>query len=150
VSASDGGSEVADPGRFDAAAARMLHGRAEAAMERAYAPYSRFRVGAALLGEDGSVTEGCNVENAAYPAGICAERGALAAAVAGGVRRFRAIAIATEAEDPTPPCGMCRQALVEFAPALVIVSFTKSGHEARWSLADLLPQAFTPHSLDRE
>lgn len=118
-------------------------------MERAYAPYSNFRVGAALLASDGSVTEGCNVESAAYPAGICAERAALAAAVARGVRGFRSITIVTSAEEPTPPCGMCRQALIEFSPELEIVSVTRSGREAKWILSDLLPHAFTPHSLDR-
>jgi cytidine deaminase len=128
---------------------QALRERASAAMERAYAPYSKFRVGAALLASDGSVSEGCNVESAAYPAGICAERAALAAAVARGVRAFRAIAIVTSAEDPTPPCGMCRQALIEFSPELEIVSVTRSGKEARWTLAELLPHAFTPHSLDR-
>lgn len=127
----------------------MLRERALAAMERAYAPYSRFKVGAALLGADGSVTEGCNVENAAYPAGICAERGALAAAVARGVRAFDAIAIATEAQEPTPPCGVCRQALMEFAPSLIVISVNKQGRETRWTLDALLPKAFTPHSLDR-
>src|SRR5437016_11852503 len=83
----------------------VLRERAFAAMERAYAPYSRFRVGAALLGTDGSITEGCNVENASFPAGVCAERGAVAAAVARGIRTFSAILIATEADEPTPPCG---------------------------------------------
>src|SRR3954453_22845617 len=86
----------------------VLRERAFAAMERAYAPYSNFRVGAALLSSDGSVTEGCNVENAAFPAGICAERSAVSAAVARGNRSFVTILIATEAEEPTPPCGMCR------------------------------------------
>lgn len=128
---------------------QALRERASAAMERAYAPYSGFRVGAALLGSDGSVTEGCNVESAAYPVGICAERAALAGAVARGVRGFRAITIVTSAEEPTPPCGMCRQALIEFSPELEVVSVTRSGKEARWTLAELLPHAFTPHSLDR-
>src|SRR3954469_9051880 len=81
-----------------------LRERAFAAMERAYAPYSNFRVGAALLSSDGSISEGCNVENAAFPAGICGERGAVSAAVARGNRSFETILIATEAEDPTPPC----------------------------------------------
>ena len=127
----------------------VLRERAFAAMERAYAPYSKFRVGAALLSSDGSVAEGCNVENAAYPAGICAERGAEAAAVARGNRAFETIVIATEADEPTPPCGMCRQVLEEFAPHLVVVSVTRAGRDARWTMDELLPKAFTPHSLDR-
>jgi cytidine deaminase len=127
----------------------VLRERAFAAMERAYAPYSNFRVGAALLSSDGSITEGCNVENAAYPAGICAERSAVSAAVARGNRAFETLLIATEAEEPTPPCGMCRQVLEEFSPRLTVVSATRDGREARWSLEELLPKAFTPHSLDR-
>lgn len=128
---------------------QILRERAMAAMERAYAPYSHFRVGAALLGTDGSVTEGCNVENAAFPAGLCAERAALAAAVGRGVRSFDVLTIATEGDEPAPPCGVCRQALVEFAPRLTVVSVTRDGREVRWTLDQLLPHAFTPHSLDR-
>jgi cytidine deaminase len=128
---------------------RVLTERAMAAMERAYAPYSGFRVGAALLASDGSITEGCNVENAAYPAGICAERAAVSAAIARGVRDFTAIVIATEAERPTPPCGICRQVIVEFAPQLEVVSVTRGGADARWTMSDLLPEAFTPTSLGR-
>jgi cytidine deaminase len=116
-------------------------------MERAYAPYSDFRVGAVLVGADGRLFAGCNVENSAYPAGICAERSALAAAVAGGVRQFELLVIATEADEPTPPCGMCRQALVEFAPTLAIVSYTKHGGQAEWNLSTLLPHPFTPAAL---
>ncbi len=127
----------------------VLAERAMGAMERAYAPYSRFRVGAALLAADGSITEGCNVENAAYPATLCAERSALAAAVARGIRDFTAIVIATEADVPTPPCGLCRQVLMEFAPQLAVVSVTRGGAEARWMMSDLLPDAFTPTSLGR-
>lgn len=118
-------------------------------MERAYAPYSRFRVGAALVGADGSVTEACNVENAAFPAGTCAERAAIASAVAHGVRQFARLVIASSAPEPTPPCGMCRQALIEFAPELEIISVTRDGKEAHWRLSELLPQAFSPSSLLR-
>ncbi len=127
----------------------VLRERAFAALERAYAPYSSFRVGAALLGTDGSVAEGCNVENASYPAGICAERGALSCAVARGLRSFEAIAIATEATEPTPPCGMCLQALAEFAPRLTVVSVTRGGASARWGLGELLPHIFAADSMTR-
>ncbi len=122
--------------------------RAFAAMENAYAPYSGFRVGAALAAEDGTIFSGCNVENSAYPSGLCAERAAVAAAVTAGVRSFRLIVVATEADEPTPPCGMCRQVLVEFAPDLRIVSCTRGGGRTEWKLSDLLPRPFTPHSLE--
>ena len=134
------------PGRVSI---EQLRGAAMEAMRRAYAPYSSFRVGAALLGDDGSVVVGCNVENASFGATICAERGAVAAAVARGLTSFDTILIVTEAAEPTPPCGVCRQVLVEFAPGLRVVSVTADGREASWSLADLLPQPFIPGSLGR-
>ena len=124
-----------------------LRAAAEGAMRRAYAPYSDFRVGAALLTPGGEMIVGCNVENSSFPSGGCAERGALFAAVVAGHREFTHLTIVTEADEPTPPCGMCRQTLVEFAPALEIASFTTTGAAARWSLAELLPVPFTPQSL---
>ena len=135
------------PAQAGAPSLDSLRDIALSAMKHAYAPYSDFRVGAVLLGKNGSVFAGCNVENSAYPAGICAERSALAAAVAGGVRQFDLLVIATEADEATPPCGMSRQALVEFAPRLAIVSYTKHGAEAKWDLATLLPHPFTPAAL---
>ena len=127
--------------------AEALRAAALAVLERAYAPYSRFRVGAALRGADGSVTVGCNVENAAYPAGLCAERAALAAAVAQGHRAFDAMVVASEAVEPTPPCGLCRQALVEFAPDLTVESVTTTGRRAAWTMRELLAHPFIPSSL---
>ena len=128
---------------------QLLRERAQGAMLKAYAPYSNFRVGAALLASDGSVVEGCNVENASYPAGICAERVAVGAAVARGLKDFQALALATEADTPTSPCGICRQVLMEFAPNLSVLSVARDGAEARWTMSELLPDAFTPTSLGR-
>jgi cytidine deaminase len=124
-----------------------LHEAAQAAMERAYAPYSGFHVGAALLTRDGAIVCGCNVENAAYPSGICAERGAVTAAVLAGHREFELLVLTTAAGDPTPPCGMCRQVLVEFAPALPVVSVSRDGRTRHWTMAELLPEPFLPASL---
>ena len=126
-----------------------LRDAAAAAMRLAYAPYSNFRVGAALEARDGSVFAGCNVENASSPAGICAERGAVAAAVAGGARHFSRIVIVTEAPRPTPPCGVCRQVLAEVAPGIEVISCTTGGAEARWPLEELLPHPFTAASMGR-
>jgi cytidine deaminase len=131
----------------DASTLAALRAAAFAAMEHAYAPYSKFRVGAALLTPSGEIVAGCNVENAAYPAGTCAERAAIGAAVVRGLREFTHVVVATEASTPTPPCGMCRQVLREFSPSLHVISVTRSGAEAEWLLADLLPFAFEPSSL---
>lgn len=125
-----------------------LRAAADAARANAWAPYSRFPVGAALETDDGRIFAGCNVENASYPAGTCAERVALGTAVAAGARHFVRVVITSTQQEPTPPCGICRQALVEFAPALEVFAVTPDGRTARWSLAELLPAPFTPASLE--
>lgn len=120
-----------------------LFAAAEAARQRAHAPYSKFHVGAALLLADGSVVAGCNVENASYGLTVCAERTAIGAAVMAG-QKLVAVAIVVDSREPTPPCGMCRQVLAEFGDAsLPVASRTPAGQEARWTLGELLPHAFT-------
>jgi cytidine deaminase len=123
---------------------------AEAARAAAYAPYSNFPVGAALLAEDGSVQRGVNVENAAYPAGICAERAAIAAAVTAGRRRFTAIAVAGPDGVAITPCGICRQVLSEFSPdgSLRVIARDAAGVIHATTIAALLPGAFGPGALD--
>jgi cytidine deaminase len=120
---------------------------AKAAMVGAYCPYSKFHVGAALEAEDGTVYTGCNVENASYGGTICAERTAVVTAVAAGKRRFRRIAVASDASEPVAPCGMCRQFMAEFGTALTVVSVGTSGRTKSWTLAELLPSAFTGADL---
>ena len=124
--------------------------KAIVAMATAYAPYSRYRVGAAVQTADGKVFTGANVENASYPAGTCAERVALGAAVVRGLRHFTHVVVATEASTPTPPCGICRQVLWELAPDCHVISVTRGGAEAQWRIAELLPHPFTPSSLRDE
>jgi cytidine deaminase len=118
------------------------------AMERAYAPYSGFRVGAAIVSGD-RIHQGQNIEIASYPISVCAERNAIAAMVNAGDRRIDAVAVVTEAETPTPPCGGCRQALWEFGPDAVVVAETTNGTRASWTLRELLPDAFGPADLGR-
>ncbi|MGI9043609.1 MAG: cytidine deaminase [Gemmatimonadaceae bacterium] len=128
-------------------ATNELRDAAFAAMENAYAPYSRFRVGAAVRTSTGVIVSGCNVENAAYGEALCAERVAVAAAVAQGMKGLEEIAIASEADEPAPPCGSCRQTMSEFAPDLLVTSYSKNGRQAIWRLSDLLPEAFALNHL---
>jgi len=115
---------------------------ARAARSHAYAPYSAFAVGAALLCDDGTIVPGCNVENGSYGLTICAERGAVCAAVANGRRSFVAIAVAGPPEARTSPCGACRQVLAEFAPEMRVL-YTIPGGVARTTARELLPDGFT-------
>lgn len=125
-----------------------LIGRAREAMRNAWAPYSEFRVGAAIEAADGRVFVGCNVESASYGLTICAERMALGAAVAAGARSLRRVVVTTEVEPPAAPCGACRQLLAEFGLNLEVIAAGPTS-ERRWTLAALLPDAFTKESLDR-
>ena len=114
---------------------------AQKAKENAYAPYSDFRVGAALLDSSGKVHTGCNVENVSFGATNCAERTAIFKAVSDGIRNFEAIAIASDSNDLIYPCGICRQVMAEFGIKKIIVS-KDDGTFAEFSLEELLPYAF--------
>ncbi|HEY5791794.1 MAG TPA: cytidine deaminase [Chthoniobacterales bacterium] len=116
---------------------------ARTAREEAYAPYSKFQVGAALVAVDGRIFSGCNVENISFGLTMCAERVALGQAIAAGVREFAAIAIVADTVRPVSPCGACRQVLAEFHPSLEIYLCTLGGLCERFSLADLLPRPAT-------
>ena len=124
-----------------------LKAAAVAMLDRAYCPYSHFAVGAALECADGTVFTGCNIENAAYSPGICAERTAVAKAVSEGHTDFVRIAIAGRSADFCVPCGVCRQVLREFAPDLEIICLNGKGEEQIFTLPQLLPHSFGPEFL---
>ncbi|MBA2319495.1 MAG: cytidine deaminase [Euzebyales bacterium] len=127
---------------------RALLEVARAAREAAYAPYSGFKVGAALRAADGTVFNGANVENAAFSPTICAERVALPAAVVAGHRDFVALAVVGGGDGPCTPCGVCRQMLYEFAPDLIVLAAGETGAVGRYVLgSDLLPEGFGPRRL---
>ena len=121
---------------------------ASAARDRAHAPYSQFKVGAAILDNEGRVHVGCNVENASYGLSVCAERHSIAAAVSAGVEQIEALAVVTDTDPPSAPCGACRQVLVEFGDFPVILA-NPAGERRLTTVGDLLPDAFTPESLMR-
>lgn len=122
---------------------------AEQAKGGAYAPYSGFHVGAALRCADGRVYTGANVENASYPVTCCAERVALFKAVTDGAREFEAIAVTSDANGPTYPCGMCRQALAEFSPGMDVVCAGADGARDVKKLSELLPCRFESKSMEK-
>ena len=124
-----------------------LKSAAVSMLEKAYCPYSHFPVGAALECGDGTIFTGCNVENAAYPAGICAERNAIFHAVSEGHTRFRRIVIAGKSNDFCVPCGMCRQVMREFSADLEIICLNGAGEEKTFTLDQLLPHGFGPEFL---
>jgi cytidine deaminase len=115
--------------------------------EKAYAPYSKFKVGAALLTEDDEIFTGCNVENASYGLTLCAERNAIASMVAAGHNKFKAIAIYTEKKSNCYPCGACRQWLYEFGPEATVIVEDEKGEKLLLTVTDLLPHAFGPEDL---
>lgn len=140
----------ADPTPLDASELDDLLRVAHASAVLAYSPYSKVRVGAALLCEDGEVFTGCNVENASFGLTLCAERVALSKAISMGQNSFRAIVIGTSLDDPMMPCGACRQVLHEFAPELEVIVQGSQGPRVRTRLSKLLPEAFGPEALGHD
>ena len=123
---------------------------AREAQDNAYAPYSGFRVGAAVYSPDGEIYQGCNVENAAYGSCLCAERGAVMAAVAAGHKEIAAIAVVGDSEAPTVPCGACRQVLAEFDPEMRVIMGGRTDEVMVMTLDELLPEAFVRGYLDQD
>lgn len=122
--------------------------QSKVARENAYVPYSKFKVGAALLAKDGTVFEGCNIENASFGLTNCAERTAIFKAVSQGVKEFEAIAIVADTEGPCSPCGACRQVIAEFcAPTMPVYLTNLKGDVLETTVEALLPGAFTPEDL---
>ena len=137
----------AAPNPLTAQQTEALIAAARDASMRAYAPYSRFHVGAAVLAEDGRIFTAANVENASYGLTSCAERNAIFAAVSAGARSIVAVAMHTPTAQPASPCGACRQVIYEFGPHAAVISGCNGEGRGRWSIDELLPGAFGPRSL---
>lgn len=121
---------------------------AKSAFDKAYAPYSRFHVGAALVTKEGEFYKGCNVENASYGLTVCAERNCISAAVVDGAKDVECLVVYTEQEQLTPPCGACRQVIAEFLTEEgQVISVNHLNQSMAWNLEQLLPAAFTPKML---
>ena len=137
-------ASISDPGNA------ALEARACDAQRRAWAPYSKFRVGAAVRMASGEIFGGANVENASYGLSVCAERTAVFAAVLAGAHRLEAVAVCTDASPPSSPCGACRQVLLEFAPdpaAVTVTAINPRGERRSWTLAQLIPDGFSGREL---
>ena len=119
------------------------------ARDKAFAPFSRFKVGAAILSRDGRIWTGCNIENASFGLTLCAERVAIFKAISEGARDFDQVAIVTAASTLTPPCGACRQVLWEFAPGAEVILANVRGKRQRMKLSTLLPKPFDSSDLDK-
>lgn len=132
---------------LDGAAVDRLVAEAWRAREAAYAPYSRFAVGAAVIAGSGRTYTGANVENASYGLTICAERAAIVAAVSAGEREIRAVAVVADSGALAPPCGSCRQVISEFGKASLVIAENRRGQRALWLSSDLLPHAFGAEML---
>ena len=133
---------MCDVKKLDAKTERSLVIEARRAAEKAYSPFSKVKVGAAILTSDGQVFSGCNVENSSYGLSICAERTAAVKAVSSGARGFEAVAVVSNLEGLTYPCGACRQFLSEFGSDIIVVVAAKKGKVMHHGLGELLPETF--------
>lgn len=129
---------------------QILIEEARRAQKLAYAPYSHFQVGAALLASSGKIYTGCNIENASYPLSICAERVAIFKAVSEGETQFLALAVVADSQSLSAPCGACRQVIMEFAPELPVVLSNLEGQRIIVKASDLLPMPFTKEFLNEK
>jgi cytidine deaminase len=128
---------------------RTLVKRALAARFHSHSPFSRFKVGAAVLTSDGKIYTGCNIESSSYGLTICAERTAIFKAVSEGKKKFSALAVATDHKTITPPCGACRQVIVDLAGNIDVIMATSDGTFTVMKMSELLPHPFTAHNLDQ-